>query len=545
MPDRRLALVGAGSVRRRTRTFFALSLLVLAAVLLAGSARAQDPIAILTIDIYERTIAPGQTATFNWTVRNQDIVVYNVTIRVVAASDWQVSLTPSSIVNLAPNRAAQVRVDATAPPQIQAETVLNLQVLFTVTLDGAIVFVASEFATVTLPSIYAEKKVLGFLPNVLPSPLDNEWGVFLLDVILWALIAVAVLLVVIPLVRKGAARTKTQLDDIVIRIVRTPLVILLFLYGTLQSLDVLDRHVDASVRGGLLSIYNAVLVLIIIYLAYRLFRDVILYIGRMVARKNATHLDDVIIPLAEKVGLVVIGLVGLGLFLRYLNVDLTLFVAGGVVISMVVAFAAQDTISNFFSGLFLLADRPFTEGDIVILSDGDWVEVRRIGLRTTRLFRFSDASLVTVPNNKLVNEKIANFTNPRDRGRVMKKFNVGYGSDPAKVKRIIQEAIDATPHVLRDEPSLDPIVRFDALGESSLDFFVLLWIDDRANRFTVQEVLNTEVYTRLTEAGIEIPFPQRTVHVRFEGREGGTAPVDLERIAGKVEAEDSDEKGGK
>ncbi len=353
---------------------------------------------------------------------------------------------------------------------------------------------------------------------------------FLLDVILWALIAAATLLVLIPVIRKAISRTKTELDNIVIRIIRTPLVVLLFLYGTLQSLDALDRHIDAGIRGTLFSVYQAALAIILIYVAYKLFKDVLVYVGRNVARKTASNIDDVVVPLVEKVGIVVIGFVGLGLLLGYLNVDLTVFVAGGVVISMVLAFAAQDTISNFFSGIFLLTDRPFKEGDIVIMSDGDWVEVRRIGMRTTRLFRFSDASIVTVPNNRLVNEKVANFSNPKDRGRYTATFNVGYGSDPVQVKRIIQEAIDATPHIVRDDPALQPVLRFDAMSESSLDFFILVWIDERKNRFTVRETLNTEIYRRLNEAGIDIPFPQRTVHLKVEGSAAKNVPADVDRL---------------
>ena len=531
------ALIMARGLAAGMRPVIAVLALALLATFLAGPVAAQDPIQVLDIDTsYERTVAPGATTTFNWTVRNSDVnpILYDIEVTVTAAAGWTAEAGPARIDNLSQNRAAPIRVNVTAPPSVSAEAILSLNVVFTAYQDDAIVFVTSRAATITVPSIYAEKKILGFIPNFLPAPLDNEWGAFLLDVVLWAVFAGVALLIAIPLIRKAAGRTKTQIDDIVIRIVRTPFVILLFLYGALQSLETLDRHIDPSIRGTLFAVYQVALTLIILFVAYRLFKDVLLYLGQIVAKKTASHVDDVLVPVVEKVGLVVIGIVGLGVLLGYLNVDLTLFVAGGVVISMVIAFAAQDTISNFFSGLFILADRPFKEGDIVILSDGDWVEVRRIGMRTTRLFRFSDASLLTVPNNKLVNEKIANFTNPRDRGRMMKTFNVAYGSDPLQVKGIIEDAIKATPHVFRDDPALTPIIRFDAMSDSSLDFFVLFWIDDRANRFTVQDVLNTEVYTRLNAAGIEIPFPQRTVHVRVEGAECANPPVDVERIARRL-----------
>ncbi len=169
------------------------------------------------------------------------------------------------------------------------------------------------------------------------------------------------------------------------------------------------------------------------------------------------------------------------------------------------------------------------------MDDGDWVEVRKIGMRTTRLFRFKDASIVTLPNNRLVNDKIANFSNPKDMGRIMKTFNVAYGSDPAQVKKIIKEVIDENPHILKKDPHA-PVIRFDAMGESSLDFFILIWMDDRKNRFAVQDYLNTEVYNRFNKAGIDIPFPQRTVHLQIEGGDVDKSkliPPDIDKIAAR------------
>jgi len=119
-------------------------------------------------------------------------------------------------------------------------------------------------------------------------------------------------------------------------------------------------------------------------------------------------------------------------------------------------------------------------------------------------------------------------------------FGVGYGSDVIRVRSIIREVIDGNEHIIKEDPTR-PIVRFDAMAESSLDFFVLVWIDDRANRFDVQDYMNTEIYRRFTEAGIEIPFPQRTVHVRMEGGERSErifVPPEIEDLARERDADD-------
>ena len=523
---------GSLNMAMRRAAALVVLLLLLLAPLASHPARAQDPVQILAIDTYAKSVAPGQAAWFNWTVRNIDVLPYNVTVGVNPVPGWNTTVAPSTITDLLPSHATPVQVTVRAPAEVTAATTATIQVLFTVYEDGAIVFLASRSANVSVPNVYAAKRVLGIFANPLPPPLDTAWGVFLLDVVLWLAIAGLVLLILVPLLRRLDRITKTQVGTIALRILRTPILILLFLYGAIQSLSALDQYVPAVVQSNLLTVYQVLVAIVGLYLAYRIFKDVVVAMARNIAKRTSTNIDDVLVPIVEKVGVVVIALAGLGLLLGYLNVDLTLFVAGGVVTSMVVAFAAQDSLSNFFSGIFLLTDRPFQEGDVVILNDGDWVQVRRIGMRTTRLFRFSDASIVTLPNNKLVNDKIANFSNPADKGRVMKTFNVAYGSDPLQVKKILADVISRCPLLFQEDP-LKPIIRFDAMSDSSLDFFVLVWVKNRDDRFNVQDYLNTEVYKAFGEAGIEIPFPQRTVHLQMEdaGSPGKrTAPLDVERM---------------
>ena len=254
----------------------------------------------------------------------------------------------------------------------------------------------------------------------------------------------------------------------------------------------------------------------IFYLAYKLFKQILVYYGKMIAKKTTSNIDDVLIPVVEKLGVVVIGLVALGYVLDVLSVDLTMFVAGGVVVSMVLAFAAQDTLSNFFSGIFLLLDRPFAEGDMIILSDGDWTEVRRIGLRTTRLYRFTDATMISLPNNSLVNDKIIRVSNVTDPARVNVDVGVAYGSDPKKVRDAITKAIKASPYSLLTDEARKPLILFDSMGDSALLFKVLCWINDNTKRMAAKDRLVEEIYLKLTDAGIEIPFPQRVVTIKKE-----------------------------
>jgi small-conductance mechanosensitive channel len=469
-------------------------------------------------DGYSRVVSPGQTTIYDWTLENID--TYNRTLNVSISisnsnNNWIVQFNPDSTFTLfGKGDVKPVSLSVTAPSNTE-KGCTKVTLTFTVQSNGVPIHWEQRNITTSLSEPEEEElKIFGTFSNPLPDPLDNEWGVFLITVTIWFIVSIIIVFLIGPIVKSFTRKTKTEIDDIILRIIRTPIFILIFFYGFIYSLIILKDHIQSWILDIIYSIYGIAVVIILFYIAYRLFKDILVYYSKQIAQKTATHIDDVLVPIIEKVGVVILGLVALGYILGYMDIDLTIFIAGGVVISMVIAFAAQETLSNFFSGIFILTDRPFNEEDTIILPDDDWYQVRRIGLRSTRLFRFKDASLVTIPNNKLANEKIANFTNPDDQGRVMKTFSVAYGTDVEKVKKIIREVIEKNPDIITDNDDLKPIVRFNEMSESSIDFFILIWIRDRDERFNIQDYLNTEVYNRFNQEGIEIPFPQKVVHLK-------------------------------
>ncbi|UCE73655.1 MAG: mechanosensitive ion channel [Methanomassiliicoccales archaeon] len=476
---------------------------------------------ILDIDIdgYSNVVSPGQDATYDWTLENIDS--YNRTLDVTISisnidSEWRARLDPEGVITLpSEGDVKQVRLIVTAPNKNEGSTKVTLT--FIVEHEGQTMQYEIRNTTTSLTApVIEEKKVMDWFDNPLPDPLDNEWGIFLLTVLIWLAFSIILVFILDPFVKAFTKRTKTEVDDIILRIIRTPILVLVFFYGVVSSLIILEDHIPKSVIDAVNSLYGVVAVLILFYVAYKLFKDILVYYGEIIAEKTSSNIDNVIIPIVEKIGVVVIGLVALGYLLGYLNIDLTVFVAGGVVISMVIAFAAQETLSNFFSGIFILTDRPFIEGDTIILPDGDWYEVRNIGLRSTRLFRYKDASLISIPNNKLAGDKIINYSNPYDKVRIRKTIGVAYGTDVEKVKTILTEVFNENPHIITDDEKLKPDIRFDELSESSIDFFIQVIVDDRDNKLGVVDYLNTEIYKRFNEEGIEIPFPQRVVYVKKE-----------------------------
>ena len=511
--------------RRRSAqalTAMAVSLVVLLTLASQASAAQMEFIQVLSIDNYSKEVKAGSSATYNWTIANVDSGA-NLTVVVsasISGKGWTCEADSTPII-LPQDGLETITVLVTAPLESGSEEA-NLSVVLSVYEESHLVQVTSVGANIAVIGAFASaNKVLGGtllqFDNPLPSPLDNEWGVFLLDVVIWLAIAYAVAYIMDGIAWAFTRKTTTMLDDIILGIIRTPVLILIFVYGVVHSLDALHMHIPIDVRDVIMSVYGVIIVLVIFYLAYKLFKKIIVYYGKIISKKTASKIDDVLIPVVEKLGVVVIAFAALAYALGALDVDLTMFVAGGVVISMVLAFALQETISNFFSGMFILLDRPFGEGDMVILSDGDWCEVRRIGMRTTRLYRYADASIISLPNNKLVNEKIVRMTNVADPGRVDANVGVAYGSDPTKVRETIMSAIKSNPYSLLDDPNRQPIIIFDEMGDSALIFKVILWINDRSKRIAARDRLVEEIYRKLNDAGIEIPFPQRVVYLKKDG----------------------------
>ena len=161
-------------------------------------------------------------------------------------------------------------------------------------------------------------------------------------------------------------------------------------------------------------------------------------------------------------------------------------------------------------------------GDYINLDTGERGEVRHIGLRSTRLLTRDDVE-ITIPSAVIANAKIVNESGgPHLKERIRVSFSVAYGSDIDRVREVITEVGDNNPQTVKDP---EPRVRFRQLGESSLDFELLCWIEEPSLRGVVNDALLTDIYKRLRAENIEIPYPKRDVYIReMPGTTGGKTP---------------------
>jgi small-conductance mechanosensitive channel len=203
-------------------------------------------------------------------------------------------------------------------------------------------------------------------------------------------------------------------------------------------------------------------------------------------------------------------LIGLLIVLQTVGIDLTTLnvLAGAVGIG--VGFGLQNIASNFISGLIILLERPIKVGDRIEVGDVDG-DVIEIGARSTTV-RTNDNIAIIVPNSKFITDNVTNwnYTGPRVRFRV--PVGVAYGSDARAVERLLLEVAKENADVMVEPP---PQVRFRGFGESSLEFELLVWNTSLVHRKgKLKSELNYAIYAKLTEYGIEVPFPQRDLHIR-------------------------------
>jgi small-conductance mechanosensitive channel len=201
--------------------------------------------------------------------------------------------------------------------------------------------------------------------------------------------------------------------------------------------------------------------------------------------------------------------VGFLLAVSLAGIELKNFAVLAGALGIGIGFGLQNIVNNFVSGIILLFERPIKVGDVVFL-DEEWGTVRKIGLRST-IVETVDQSEIIVPNSDLVSQKVTNWTLSTKAARIVLQVGVAYGSDLEKVLGILLEAGQNHAETLEQPP---PSAIFLGFGDSSLNFELRVWVPDIGQRLVVRSDLGCYVDRRFREEEIEIPFPQRDLHLR-------------------------------
>jgi MscS family membrane protein len=501
----------------RKAAFLTLVMLLALTSLLAPQVAGAGVNVLEVTDGYDKEVTATEWVNFTWVVFNNDTMPYlvQVTAEEGTTSNGHLPQDVGVMVNqdfdqLSPGESRQIILNVTADRTVDSMVFpVFVNMTFTPMNQPGQGYSESRVAQVQVKAMYEStgNKIFGVWTNTLPSPFNTLVWSFILTVLIYVGIAAAVYFLVDPLIRHFTRKTKMELDDRLLEATRIPIFGLIVSFGFVDSLAILE--IPQDLHYTIMKAYEVAVVIILAYTAYRIFDRVVIYYAEKWSSKTDTEIDDVLVPLLHKVGIILIPIVGIITVMSVLGINVTLLVAGMGVIGLVVAFAVQETLGNLFAGMQLLADRPFKVGDIVELDSGEICEVRRIGLRSTTMYNTADHEIIVVPNNDVVNKKVINFSRPDHHRSMSCEVGVAYGTDLKKAQSILMEVAMGHPEVIKQEGQM-PYIRVSNLNESSVDLKLWYWVDIKG-MWRVASEIRQAVYERFNHEGIEIPFPQSVV----------------------------------
>jgi small-conductance mechanosensitive channel len=201
---------------------------------------------------------------------------------------------------------------------------------------------------------------------------------------------------------------------------------------------------------------------------------------------------------------------GLFITLQSLGVNLSSLVVFGGAVGVGVGLGLQNLVSNFVAGLILLVEQPIRIGDRIETKD-TFGDVVKIAARATWV-RTNDNVVIIVPNNEFINNAVTNWTANDPNVRISIPVGVGYDSNPERVRELLLQAAAVHPDVLADPK---PDVIFTDYGDNSLNFVLRVWTTTRAHTpFTLKSDLYFALFKVFADNGVELPFPQRDLHIR-------------------------------
>ena len=308
-------------------------------------------------------------------------------------------------------------------------------------------------------------------------------------------------------IRRVTGKTKIAIDDQIALLIRPPIYYTLVISGISYGLSLmpLGAHI-------VLLTTRLVQTIGVVVWAMFFFRLASLTLSRVVHLSDRfSFVQHRTLTLFDNGAKIVIFGVGIYAIFMIWKIDMTAWLASAGIVGIAVGFAAKDTLSNLFSGVFILADAPYKVGDYIVMDRGDRGKVTNIGLRSTRILTRDEVE-VTIPNSIIGNSTIINQSGgPSEKLRVRVKVGVAYGTDIDLVRSVLLEVAAQDPLVCSVP---EPRVRFRAFGGSSLDFELLCWVSRPELRGRILDSLNSAVYKQFSQLGIEIPYAKQDLYIK-------------------------------
>jgi len=300
---------------------------------------------------------------------------------------------------------------------------------------------------------------------------------------------------------RWAAKTKSQVDDLILGAARGPSVLWIFAIGAHVALGISKLPPQAINYAGRL-----IGALIILSVTLTLAN-----IAALVFRSYASKLELAATGLGETILRLGIITLGVMMVLERLGVNITPLLTALGVGGLAVALGLQDTLANLFAGVHILLSKPVRVGDYIKLESGEEGYVVDVNWRSTWI-RMLANNLIVIPNTKLSQTIITNFHLPDTELAVLVPVGVHYDSDLKRVERVtVEVAREVMKTVTGGVAAFEPFIRYHGFGDSSINFTVIMRGREFVDQFLVKHEFVKRLQARYAKEGIVIPFPIRTL----------------------------------
>ena len=344
--------------------------------------------------------------------------------------------------------------------------------------------------------------------NVYDAIYSNKYLQALIVLVLFYIGAKLIIFISRNILLRVAHKTKTEVDDLIIRKINRPLSLIVLLIGIRISAIILQ--LSDKIEKIIHEIDVSLIIIIITYIIIVVIDILIDNWGKRWAERKKSKVDNQLINIIHRFSKIILFIIAFLFILDSLGIKIGPLLASLGIAGIAVAFALQNTLSNIFGGISLIIDKTIKVGDIIELDKETKGTVLDIGLRSTKIKTFNN-EVIIVPNGQLASSKIQNYVPPDPSVRVVIPFSVTYGSDIQKAKKVVLNEIKKIDGFI-DSP--EPLVMFLEMGASSLNFKAYFYVDSYTKRFAAQDKANTLIYNALNKNKINIPFPQMDVHLK-------------------------------
>ncbi|MBF0388274.1 MAG: mechanosensitive ion channel [Candidatus Omnitrophica bacterium] len=333
----------------------------------------------------------------------------------------------------------------------------------------------------------------------------SPWLLVPLVFLAWVIILATIKRIVFAIIRKLAARTANQIDDILLDALDLPLTLIVYASGVLVVQNMVPRVEGVDVLKYLLGGFKIVCIVSGILFVDKFIQGMIQETSKTMEVLRAS--SGVVRGFVRVVIFALGGLILLDTF----GVSVTPIIASLGIGSLAVALALQPTLENFFSGVQIIIDKPVQIGQFIRLESGEEGVVERIGWRSTWII-MGNNNTVILPNKMLVNTRVTNFCYPDHEIAVVVPVMVHFASDLDKVEKVSLEVARETLKEAEGGVRLfEPVMRYHELADSAIKFNMVLRARDVAASQVVKHEFIKRLQKRYAREGIIIPFPTRTI----------------------------------